>query len=167
MKNLKFLFVLTVISGLFFAAGCKKKDEKKSAVPSPHQSGQIPSAKVKDAEIIVPPEVKNSWKLVKIQIGDKQANTSKVYDVEIGKVLKIPGSDLSVEVLNFLPSFSMGQGTITSSANEAKNPAVQVAISEGKNEPVKIWLFSQYPDIHPFVHPKYDISLVGYEQVKK
>jgi len=141
--------------------GCSKKEETKPVQPEP--SGQVVK---KETTVAVPASVKGKWKAVKIGVTDKSANKEMVYTVEIGSRFKVPNSDLSIKVENFLPHFVMDGTTLTSQSNEPKNPAVQIRVYEESKEIFKGWLFTLYPTTHAFQHPRYGFSLVDYIPAK-
>ncbi|MBF0465496.1 MAG: DUF2155 domain-containing protein [Nitrospirae bacterium] len=116
-------------------------------------------------EIVVPDDVKNTWESVKIMIADKKTNKSETADIKLNTEYKVNGSDIVIKVGQFIPDFRMDSITITSVSNEPNNPAVNVTISEGGKEIFTGWLYSKYPDIHPFEHTKYAVRLV--EGVRK
>jgi hypothetical protein len=49
---------------------------------------------------------------------------------------------------------------ITSESNRPENPATQLQVFEGGREIFHGWLFAKFPDIHPFAHDKYAVTLV-------
>ena len=102
---------------------------------------------------------------VTLVITDKEKKSAKDYFAGMGDKLKVPGSDLTVEVKEYFPSFVMQGSNITSSSNEPNNPAAQVVVSEGGAEIFSGWLFARYPTTHAFAHPRFAITLK--EGVKK
>ena len=137
------------------AAGCNHQEDKKSAASKPL------SAKMASV-VVVPDSVKGKWKAVKISVADKNSRSRKIYTIAIGSEFKLPGSDLTLKVENFLPHFVMEGTTITSQSNEPVNPAAQLGITEKGREIYKGWLFMFYPTTHPFQHPQYGFTLVDY-----
>jgi hypothetical protein len=110
--------------------------------------------------IEVPEEVKEKWKEVSIHVRDKKSGESKHYKVQINGNFKVPGTDLDINVGEFLPHFTMPTGgKITSASNEPNNPALQVTIKEKSEEKYRGWLFSNFPDMHAFEHEKYAVTL--------
>jgi Uncharacterized protein conserved in bacteria (DUF2155) len=107
----------------------------------------------------VPDTVKGRWSGVVLEISDKKNSSSGEYTVPLGSALKVPGSDLRVEVKEYLPAFVMQGSTITSLSNEPNNPAAFVSVSEGGSEIFAGWLFSRYPTTHAFSHPRFAITL--------
>jgi hypothetical protein len=112
--------------------------------------------------VVVPECVKGKWQAVKIAVLDKSVNKRRVYNIAIGSEIKLPGSDLTLKVLNFLPHFVLEGTTLTSQSNELKNPAAHIGVSEGKREIFRGWLFRLYPTTHAFQHPQYSFALVDY-----
>lgn len=146
----KLIIILMPI--FIMTSSCKKKDEKKVEAIGTK----------KTSEIVIPKEVKKAWKSLKIELRNKESNNKKVYEIEIGSRMKLDDTGLTVEVMNFAPDFKMSPGEITSASAEPKNPAAQVLIEEEGKQPIKVWLFYNYPDVHAFVHPKYQLALVGF-----
>jgi len=135
------------------AAGCNEKTNPASA-PSKPQPVKKPSV------ILVPDSVKGKWKAVKIAVTDKNTSRQRVYTIAIGGEFKLPDSDITLKVENFLPHFVMEGTTLTSQSNELNNPATQLSIREGEQVIFKGWLFSLYPTTHAFQHPQYGFTLV-------
>lgn len=121
----------------------------------------------KEAKIIIPPDVANKWKSVRIAVIDKSNVSQKHYTIPIGGKLAIPSSTLVIEVETFLPAFTMEGSVMTSSSNELKNPGVKVRITESGSVIFKGWLFSMFPKTHAFMHPKYGFTLVDVIPTRK
>ncbi|GFO67630.1 lipoprotein [Geomonas limicola] len=158
MTRLMKLLVLSLVATVAIA-GCNEKEKTSSKVTTQQQPARASS-------VVVPDSVKGKWKAVKIAVADKNANRQKVYELELGKDFKLPDSDITLTVVNFLPNFVMEGTTLTSISNELKNPAAQLVISEGKKEIFKGWLFTLYPTTHAFQHPQFGFTLVDYEPAK-
>jgi hypothetical protein len=122
----------------------------------------IPKGELK---IAVPDSVKGKWGAVKIVVEDKSTKKQQEFTVKLNSEFKIPNSTLKIAVGEFLPEFKMSADTVTSASNEPNNPAVRVKVYEGDKEIFKGWLYSKFPTIHPFEHPKYSLHLK--EGVKK
>ncbi|HBG08191.1 MAG: DUF2155 domain-containing protein [Geobacteraceae bacterium GWC2_58_44] len=154
MKRLMKLLVLSLVA-MGAATGCNEKQDKQPAVSKPKL---VKAASV----VVVPDSVKGKWKAVKVAVADKNAKQQQVYTIEIGAEFKLPASDITVQVENFLPHFVMEGTTLTSQSNELVNPAAQLSIREGGQEIYRGWLFSLYPTTHAFQHPQYGFTLVDY-----
>ena len=108
----------------------------------------------------VPEEVKGKWQAVKLQVEQRNAKTPpQVFTVKLGETLAIPGSRLRVEVGEFLPALQVKDNEVTSASNEPTNPAVHVLVSEDGREAFRGWLFAKFPEMQPFEHPDFRITL--------
>jgi len=155
MRKTLLTFIAIFSMTFIFACGGDKQPSGKSGIP---QGGQtIPP--VGKPVVEVPAAVKGKWKGVVLVIEDKEKKTSKEHAVNIGEKFKVPGSDITVTVREFFPSFVMQGSSITSTSNEPGNPAAQVIVSEGGSEIFNGWLFAKYPTTHAFSHPKYALTL--------
>ncbi|GAB4364293.1 MAG: DUF2155 domain-containing protein [Deltaproteobacteria bacterium] len=150
-------------------ASCKKKEQP--PVPPPMQEGAPGPAGAPHGEmggvakkVTVPPDVKAAWKSVKIDVEFKAQKKTRSFSIPLNSEFKVPDSDLAIRVGDFLPHFAMTAESITSNSNKPENPAVQVEVLEKGNQLFKGWLFSKFPDVHPFQHEKYGLKLVAGEK---
>jgi hypothetical protein len=167
------LSIIGIIVLIFLAITCTKKEEQSTprvpmkkgpiidptALPPEHKVGQ----KV-ELQVVVPEEVKDKWAAVKLLVEDKKLNKSQEFTVKLGDELKIPDSNLTVKVGDFLPDFKLGAQIITSASNNPVNPAVGVKIFENGTQifPLKGkwgWLYAKHKTIHPFQHDRFRITL--------
>lgn len=110
----------------------------------------------------VPETVKGKWQAVKLQVEQKTARTGpQIFTVNLGGQLDIPGSKLHVNVGDFLPALQVSGNEVTSAGNDPTNPAVHVTVIEEGKEIFKGWLFGKFPDMQPFEHPAYKITLIA------
>ncbi|MBC8019347.1 MAG: DUF2155 domain-containing protein, partial [Verrucomicrobia bacterium] len=142
--------------------GCQQDQQPPSKVDTTHSH-----IIKKEATIVIPPAVADRWKAVRIAVVDKSNVSRKLYTIPIGGKLAIPSSALVIEVVTFLPAFTMEGSIMTSSSNELKNPGVKVRITENGSVLFKGWLFSMFPKTHAFMHPKYGFILVDVVPVRK
>lgn len=171
MKRVALL--LTVMFALTLAgAACKKKEPP--PVPPPATGPGMPGGPGAphgmmgggaEKKVTVPDAVKGSWKAVKIEVQYKKTNSKKTLTVPLNSELKVPDTDMTLKAGNFLPHFSMTADSITSSSNNLENPAVSIEIFQGGKEVFHGWLFSKFPDIHPFQNDTIGLKLL--EAVKK
>ncbi len=118
-----------------------------------------------ETTIIVPPTVKGKWKAVVLTVEDKDSKKTADYTVALNSELKIPNSNLKVIVGDFLPDFRMEGLNITSASNQPNNPALAVRVMDGGKQIFPAagkkwgWLYTRFPTMHPFEHPKYAIVL--------
>src|SRR5262249_659069 len=109
----------------------------------------------------VPAEVEQAYSGVRLSWKDSKSGKDGLVEVPLGGTAKLPGSDLEIRGDAYLPAFSMSQGAITSSGIEEANPAARITVSEKGQEIFGGWIFTRFPDVHPFQHPRYTLRLVG------
>jgi hypothetical protein len=109
----------------------------------------------------VPPEVAAAYSGVKLAWTDKTAGKSGTIEVPLGGSAPLPDPSFVVGADVFLPAFTMGGGAITSQGIEPQNPAARITVSEGGKEIFAGWIFTRFPDVHPFTNPKYELKLEG------
>ena len=167
--------ILVAVCGiaLVLSFGACKKKEDKPVVPQAGAPGQqLPPGHADQGAggqqvtmpkgqttVSLPDAVKGKWKAVVVIVEDKSSKKKTEYTINVNGDLKIPGSNLKLAVGEFIPDFRMDGLTITSSSNEPNNPAVGLKVSEDDKEIFKGWLYSKFPAIHPFEHPKYAVLL--------
>jgi len=111
--------------------------------------------------IRVPEDVKGKWLAVKLRVEEKGGGKPpQVFTVKLGGQLDIPGSKLSIRIGDFLPALQVSGNEVTSASNNPTNPAVMVTVSEGGKEIFKGWLFGKFPEMQPFEHTTYRVTLV-------
>jgi hypothetical protein len=160
MKKTVVLISSILALSFLFACGGSAPAPKNEAAPAGQQGQQQPQVMpVGKPQVEVPEAIKGKWKGVVLVVEDKEKKTFKEHTVNIGEKFKVPGSDLTVVVKEFFPSFVMQGSSITSTSNDPNNPAAQVVVSEGGSEVFSGWLFARYPTTHAFSHPKYAITL--------
>lgn len=128
--------------------------------PSPLQP-TISHKTANEKKVVVPPDVKRTWRAVKIAVIDKKRATENIYTVPIAGMFHIPSTTLTITVEAFLPSFVMEGAVMTSSSNELDNPGVKVRIVDNAQPVFSGWLFSKFPTTHAVTHPKFGFTLVG------
>ena len=181
----KALPLIIVGALLVFAGGCQKKEEAPPVVPKNVMPGQqvlppgqqtLPPAHQTllpkgETTIVIPDSVKGKWKGVVLAIENKETLKTEEYTIDLNSDFNLPNSNLKIAVGEFMPYFKMQGLTITSVSNELTNPAVGIKIFEGDKQIFPLaekkwgWLYTKFPKIHPFEHPKYNIKLK--EGVKK
>ena len=130
----KKLAVLVLAVGMIVSFGaCKQKPAEKAApaVPpaaapaNPHGAAGGPGVMMPPGEmqVVVPESVKGKYTSVKLIIEDKSTNKSSEAIVKLGAEYKVPNSNLSIKVGDFLPDFKMEGSLITSSSADQNNPA--------------------------------------------
>jgi hypothetical protein len=175
----KFTLLVAVLMMVAFAGiGCKKQQPPPPPMPPQGAAGQpgmppgMPAAPHGDTgappvekKIVVPDTVKGAWKAVKVEVEYKEKKSKKAFTIPLNSEFKVPDTDLTLKVGNFLPHFTMAADQITSGSNNPENPAAQLEVFQGGKEIFHGWLFSKYPAVHPLTHDKYGVALL--EGVKK
>jgi hypothetical protein len=109
----------------------------------------------------VPPEVQAAYSGIRLSWKDASNGQEGILEVPLGGTVKLPGSTLEVHGDVFLPAFSMSRDAITSEGIEEQNPAARIAVAEDGQEIFSGWIFTRFPDVHPFEHKRYSLKLVG------
>ena len=161
------LLVVVLMMAAFAGAGCKKQQPPPPPMPPQSAAGQpgMPGAPAVEKTVVVPDAVKAGWKAVKVEVEFKEKKSKKAFTIPLNSEFKVPDSDLTLKVGNFLPHFAMAADQISSSTNNPENPAVQIEVFQGGKEVFHGWLFALHPTVHPFTHDKYGVTLL--EGVKK
>lgn len=163
---LKKTILLLGALGLIFAfSSCKKKEEQPAQQMTPNQAAPSINLPQSEPQVVVPDAVKNTWGKVVLVVEDKTTGKTSEATVNIGSDYNIPGSNMKIHVVDFLPDFKMSNNGITSVSNEPNNPAARVDIFDGGKQIFKGWLYARFPAIHPFQNDKYGVTLK--EGIKK
>ena len=109
----------------------------------------------------VPPEVSHAYTGIKIVWKDKADGKEGVIEVPLGGTAPLPDPSLVVRAEVFLPAFTMGGGAITSEGVEPQNPAARITVLNKGKEIFAGWIFTRFPDVHPFTHPRFQLLLEG------
>jgi hypothetical protein len=170
-KGISVAAVATMI--LLLVVSCKKKEVQK--VPQALKQGPIMDSQSGhrggigqdiDFNIVIPPEVQETWSSVTILVSDKTSNEQKEFNVAIGDEFTVPDSNLTVKVGHFLPHFTMSGQIITSASNEPNNPSASIMVRDGDNQIFPEsgewgWLYTNFPTVHPFEHERFELTLKG------
>jgi hypothetical protein len=112
-------------------------------------------------KLVVPPEVTAAYSAIKLGWKDSETGKGGTVEVPIGGSAPIPGSDLEIRAEVYLPSFSMSSEEITSTGTGEENPAARISILQKGNELFAGWIFTRFPEVHPFQHPRFSLRLEG------
>jgi hypothetical protein len=112
-------------------------------------------------QLEVPPEVLKAFAGIRLRWKDSSKNKEGILEVPLDGTARIPDSDLDVRADVFLPSFTMTQQAITSAGIEEANPAARITVLEKNQELFGGWIFTRFPDVHPFQHPRFSLKLEG------
>lgn len=159
-------FVSLVVFGALTLAGCRGKVETQGKAMPPHppmpmdQAHEMmpPTMGGEGRPVVIPEALKGKYTGVELVVTEKGQAQGKTYTVGLHKSLAVPGSDLVIEVGDYLPSLSVGDNAVTSGLEET-NPAVKITVTEKGKEIYDGWLFQNFPNVHPFEHERFGISL--------
>lgn len=112
-------------------------------------------------KLVVPPEIEKTYSAIRLAWKNSQTGKEGELDVPLGGKARVPGSEMDVRADVFLPAFTMAGDAITSQGIEATNPATRITVSDQGKEIFSGWIFANYPDVHPFQHPRYTLRLAG------
>ena len=123
---------------------------------------QVDANKIILRKIVVPSEVEDRWRAVKILIRNKtDEEKGGIKIVELGTSVTPEDSGLKVTVGPFLPNFMMDKMTYTSMGNDELNPAVQLVVEENGKIIYKGWAFKKFPLMYAFEHQVFSIKFLG------
>lgn len=111
--------------------------------------------------LVVPPEVEQTYSAIRLSWKDSGSGKEGSLDVPLGGSAPLPGSDLEVRADAFLPAFTMSGEEITTQGVEPNNPAARITVAEKGKEIFGGWIFTNFPDVHPFQHPRISLHLAG------
>jgi hypothetical protein len=111
--------------------------------------------------LVVPPEIAKTYSAIRVAWKDSGSGKEGALDVPLGGSARVPSSELEVRCDVFLPAFTMAAEEITSNGLEPTNPAARITVAEKGNEIFGGWIFTNFPDVHPFQHPRFSLKLAG------
>jgi hypothetical protein len=158
------VFAIVLLVAALNLVGCQKSDPagQAPALPSEDPATALPAdiPKIEGGGVTVVPEsVKGKWGAVRLVLQDKSTGAMTEYPVPLRSRFEIPNTGLTLEVGDFLPDFTIQDSVFTSLSDRPDNPAVKVTVIEEGKPIFDAWLFSMYPSVHPFSHPRYGLSL--------
>ena len=109
----------------------------------------------------MPPEVQQAWSGIRLHWKDLKSGEEGTLDVPLGDAKPLPDPTMVVRGDVFLPAFTMTGGAITSQGTEPQNPAARITVFEKGKEVFGGWIFTRFPDVHPFSHARYELRLEG------
>jgi hypothetical protein len=111
--------------------------------------------------LVVPAGVTAAYSAIRLEWKDSETGKAGTVEVPIGGSAPLPGSDLEIRADVFLPAFSMSAEEITSTGTGQENPAARIAVVEKGSEIFAGWIFTRFPEVHPFQHPRFALRLEG------
>lgn len=163
--KLRILPLLVLIGGVAPACRERGRPDPNVRMAVSHDvegsSGGEDLARNMPTRLIVPPEVVAAYSGIRVGWRDTPAGKAGTIEVPLGGSATIPGSSLQVRADAFLPAFTMTTDSITSTGIAEENPAARVTVSEEGRELFAGWIFTRFPDVHPFRHERIGIRLEG------
>lgn len=127
--------------------------------PSGGMSGKPQGDFKSGHETVMPDDVKKAYTGVQIRVEKKAGGEPKMFDVPFNKPTPLGDTGLIIEIIAYMPNFFMDQTRISSIGTEPINPACKYTVKEDGKEDYSGWLFAKMPEVHPFPHDVYKISL--------
>jgi hypothetical protein len=167
---LKRLAALLVVVAAVGGAACRERGrpDPNIRMAVSHDRAEEPAASeggnpnpATPTRLEVPPEVEKAYSGVRLRWKDASDGKEGVIDVPLGGGTPLPDPSLVVRADVFLPAFSMGGGVLTSDGVEPQNPAARITVFERGQEIFGGWIFTRFPDVHPFSHPRFKLMLEG------
>jgi hypothetical protein len=123
--------------------------------------GNAPGAPKVPTRLVVPPEVAKTYSAIRLTWKDSTSGKEGAVDIPLGGSARVPNSELEVHADVFLPAFTMTADEITSHGVELTNPAARLTVVEKDKQVFGGWIFTNFPDVHPFEHPRFSLRLAG------
>jgi hypothetical protein len=111
--------------------------------------------------LVVPPEIAKTYSAIRVTWKDSAGGKEGALDIPLGGSARVPNSELEVRADVFLPAFTMTADEITSNGVELTNPAARLTVVEKDKQVFSGWIFTNFPDVHPFEHPRFSLRLAG------
>ncbi|HKD12190.1 MAG TPA: hypothetical protein VKE50_08945 [Thermoanaerobaculia bacterium] len=124
-------------------------------------TGGNSSTQTVPTQLNVPPEVLKAYSGIQLHWRDATSGNEGTLEVPLQGTAKVPDSDLQVRADVFLPAFTMTAESITSTGVDPSNPAARIAVIQKGQEIFTGWIFTRFPDVHPFQHPRFALRLEG------
>lgn len=124
-------------------------------------AGSAPAGEKVPTRLEVPPSVQKAYSGVRVHWKDSGSGKEGSLEIPIGSAVSVPDTSLQVRADVFLPAFTMTNDVITSTGVEPENPAARISVSENGSEIFGGWIFTRFPDVHPFQHPRISLRLEG------
>ena len=167
MTGRKSAGMTVLILGLLALAACQERGRPDPSVHMAvsHEQEQVAgtseSTPAVPSSLEVPPEVEKAYSGIRLAWKDSKGGKEGTIEVPIGGGTPLPDSDLEVRAEVFLPAFTMSREAITSSGTEEANPAARITVVEKDKQLFSGWIFTRFPDVHPFQHPRFSLRLEG------
>jgi hypothetical protein len=165
---------LMLLSTAAFGASCHGESDEERQLRESREwaihtmtEGETPPPKPRalpsELSIIVPPEVEERYKAVKMKVYTYATESYESFNVDIPGKASVPGTDYTIEVLNYMPSWTTKDHVLTiKTVEEARpDPAIRCIITDGSGEQVFNGFIFQLHKTPSFKTEEHVIGLVG------
>ena len=166
----KFTFAAAALLILISSGACSKKaDEQQSQksagwdIESFIEGKSIPPKPIPlPANIViqVPDSVKAKYHTVTMGIGDRKTLKVTKFTIRIGDTAKVPGTDYSIKIMAYLPSWVVRGNVATTKSDKPDDPAVRAVIFEKDTKVFDGFIFQKHKT-PSFLTDKIAIGLLG------
>jgi hypothetical protein len=166
----KLTFAATAFLILISVSACgKKADEQQEQkvtgwdISSFTEGKSIPPKPIPlpgNLVVEVPDSVKSKYSTVTMGIGDRKTLEVRKFTVKIGETVKVPGTDYSIKVSAYLPSWVVRGNVATSKGDMPDDPAVRATIYEKDKQVFDGFIFQRHTT-PSFLTDKHAIGLLG------
>jgi len=163
--------LVAVLPVLLISQGCSKKEDEEARLQKEREwalanltEGETPppkpSALPQTLVINVPQSVKDRYTGVVMAVGNRKTREIKKFTMQLGESTKVPGTDYTIKVGEYLPTWSINGNIVTSRKDEPDDPAVRATIYESGNMVFDGFIFQRHRT-PSFITDNYVIGLVG------
>lgn len=167
--------IIPLLAALVFSGGCSRNGEEARLQKEREWAlynlteGETPPPKPKalpeDLVIEVPASVKDKYAGVVMAVGNRKTREVKKFNVMLGQSAQVPGTDYSVEVGEYIPTWIMRGNVVTSRKDEPDDPAVRAAIYKAGEKVFDGFIFQRHKT-PSFITDEHVIGLVGAVEAK-
>ncbi|MDR2105555.1 MAG: DUF2155 domain-containing protein [Deferribacteraceae bacterium] len=153
-------FLVIIIFAVLLAA-CSQNSKKSGAAPV--KSSSSPAAAVAAEQIEpIPAEILERYKGARFEILEFESGKKVVVDLLFNETVRVENFPITISIIQFFPDFKMSEANNFFTASlEPNNLAARVNVATDDGHEFYGWLFAEYPAIHPFPDPKYDLVLLN------
>ena len=128
--------------------------------PDNNFSGSASNLKVtKSTELL--PAISEKYQGVELLVTNLKDKSKTKYVVPFNQetIISKDGS-VGVIISSYFTNFVLADGGVVNKSMEELNPAATISVTKDKNNVYKGWLFQNFPDVHEFKDPDWNIILI-------
>jgi len=174
IRTTRTIAALLMLIGVFsLLAGCGKSDEEKRLEEAREWELQTisvgktpppkPTALPSDLKVVIPEGLEKRYPEVNMKVYSYDTQSYTSFDVKVPGKAKVPGTDYTIDVLNYMPAWTIKDRTlIIKSIEEARaDPAIRCIITDSTGKQVFNGFIFMLHKTPSFKTDKYVIGLVG------